>query len=106
MDHGLTIVRACKLLRLSRTAGSRMERDRDAIRVLNEIVSRKPRRGFESCAIDCAWTATVSTTRGYIGCTAPWSSICLDARANQFQCGQSDRSRHLTSSMLFGLWTS
>jgi putative transposase len=50
-DHGLSIVRACKLLRLSRTAwyrrpGSRMERDQDVIEVLNEIVSRKPRWGF------------------------------------------------------------
>jgi len=50
-DHGLSIVRACRLLRLSRTAwyrrpGSRMERDRDVIEVLNEIVSRKPRWGF------------------------------------------------------------
>ena len=50
-DHGLSIVRACRLLRLSRTAwyrrpGSRMERDRDVIGVLNEIVGRKPRWGF------------------------------------------------------------
>jgi hypothetical protein len=50
-DHELSIVRACRLLRLSRTAwyrrpGSRMERDRDVIEVLNEIVSRKPRWGF------------------------------------------------------------
>jgi putative transposase len=50
-EHGLSIVRACSLTKLSRTAwyrvpGSRMERDRGVIEVLNEIVARKPRWGF------------------------------------------------------------
>ena len=50
-EHGISIARACSVVRLSRTAwyrrpGSRMERDRDVIEVLNEIVDRKPRWGF------------------------------------------------------------
>jgi putative transposase len=50
-EHGISIVRACSVVRLSRTAWyrrpeSRMERDRDVIEVLNEIVGRKPRWGF------------------------------------------------------------
>ena len=50
-EHGLSIVRACSVVRLSRTAWYRaprssMERDRGVIEVLNEIVARKPRWGF------------------------------------------------------------
>ena len=50
-EHGLSIVRACSLMKLSRTAWyrvprSRMERDREVVEVLNEIVARKPRWGF------------------------------------------------------------
>ncbi len=50
-DHGLSIVRACSLTQLSRTAwyrrpASRMERDAEVIEVLNELVARKPRWGF------------------------------------------------------------
>jgi putative transposase len=50
-EHGLSIVRACSLMKLSRTAWyrvpqSRMEQDREVIEVLNEIVTRKPRWGF------------------------------------------------------------
>jgi putative transposase len=50
-DHGISIGRACRVVRLSRTAwyrrpGSCMERDRGVIEVLNEIVARKPRWGF------------------------------------------------------------
>jgi len=50
-DHGLSIVRACSLLKLSRTEwyrrpASRMERDVEVIEALNELVARKPRGGF------------------------------------------------------------
>jgi putative transposase len=50
-DHGLSIGRACRVVRLSRTAWyrqprSRMERDRAVIEVLNELVARRPRWGF------------------------------------------------------------
>ena len=48
-EHGLSIVRACGAVRLSRryrAPGSSMERDRGVIDVLNEIVARKPRWGF------------------------------------------------------------
>jgi putative transposase len=50
-EHGLSIGRACRVARLSRTAWYRrprscMERDRGVIEVLNEIVARKPRWGF------------------------------------------------------------
>jgi len=52
-EYGISIARACSVVRLSRTAwyrrpGSRMERDRDVIEVLNEIVGRKPRWGLEA----------------------------------------------------------
>ena len=47
----MSILRACNVVRLSRTAWYRaptsgMERDRGVIEVLNEIVARKPRWGF------------------------------------------------------------
>ncbi len=50
-EHGLSIVQACEVVRLSRTAWyrrpvSRMERDRDVIEVLSEISTRKSRWGF------------------------------------------------------------
>jgi putative transposase len=50
-DHGLSIGRACEVMRLSRTAWyrrprSHMERDRAVIEVLNDLVARKPRWGF------------------------------------------------------------
>ena len=50
-EHGLSIGRACKATRLSRTAWYRrprscMERDRAVIEVLNELVARRPRWGF------------------------------------------------------------
>jgi len=50
-EHGVSIVRACTLVKLSRTAWYRrptsgLERDRSVIDVLNEIVERKPRWGF------------------------------------------------------------
>jgi putative transposase len=50
-EHGISIVRACSLIKLSRTAWYRrpqssMERDAEVINVLNEIVGRKPRWGF------------------------------------------------------------
>jgi len=50
-DHGVSISRACTLVKLSRTAwyrqpASSMERDRSVIDVLNEIVARRPRWGF------------------------------------------------------------
>jgi putative transposase len=50
-EHGLSIGRACRVARLSRTAWYRrprscMERDRAVIEVLNEVVARRPRWGF------------------------------------------------------------
>ena len=50
-EHGLSIGRACRVTRLSRTAWYRrarssMERDRPVIEVLNELVARRPRWGF------------------------------------------------------------
>ena len=50
-EHGLSIGRACKATRLSRTAWYRrprscMERDRGVIEVLNGLVARRPRWGF------------------------------------------------------------
>jgi putative transposase len=50
-EHGLSIGRACRVARLSRTAWYRrprscMERDRAVIEVLNELVARRPRWGF------------------------------------------------------------
>jgi putative transposase len=50
-EHGLSIGRACRVARLSRTAWYRrpsscMERDRGVIEVLNELVARRPRWGF------------------------------------------------------------
>jgi putative transposase len=50
-DHGISIGRACKVVRLSRTAwyrrpGSSRERDRTVIELLNDLVARKPRWGF------------------------------------------------------------
>jgi len=50
-EHGVSIARACTLVKLSRTAwyrrpASSMERDRSVIDVLNEIVERRPRWGF------------------------------------------------------------
>jgi putative transposase len=53
-EHGISIVRACGLVKLSRTAWYRrpeesMERDREVIEALNGIVERKPRWGFWKC---------------------------------------------------------
>lgn len=50
-EHGVSIARACTLVKLSRTAwyrrpASSMERDRSVIDVLNEIVARRPGWGF------------------------------------------------------------
>jgi len=50
-EHGISIVRACSLIKLSRTAWYRrprssMERDGDVIDVLSELSCRKPRWGF------------------------------------------------------------
>jgi len=50
-EHGLSITQACGVVKLSRTAWYRqpvssMERDREVIEVLNELVARKPRWGF------------------------------------------------------------
>ena len=50
-DHKISITQACHLVKLSRTAWcrrppSRMERDREVIEVLNDLVSRRPRWGF------------------------------------------------------------
>ncbi len=46
-EHGLSIGRACRVARLSRTAWYRrprscMKRDRGVIEVLNELVARRP----------------------------------------------------------------
>ena len=73
-EHGISIARACSAVRLSRTAwyrrpGSRMERDRDVIEVLNEIVVRKPRWGFWKLHDRLRLKAATS---GCTGCTAPW----------------------------------
>jgi putative transposase len=53
-EHGISIVRACGLVKLSRTAWYRrpqvsMERDREVIEALNGIVERRPRWGFWKC---------------------------------------------------------
>jgi len=50
-EHGLSIGRACTVVRLSRTAWYRrprsgMERDRSVIKLLNELVARRPRWDF------------------------------------------------------------
>jgi len=50
-EHGVSIARACTLVKLSRTAryrrpASRMEGDRSVIDMLNEILARRPRWGF------------------------------------------------------------
>lgn len=50
-EHVVTIVRACGLVKLSRTAWYRRsqvstERDREVIEALNGIVERRPRWGF------------------------------------------------------------
>jgi hypothetical protein len=47
-EHGISITQACDVVKLSRTAWYRrpvssMERDQEIIKVLNEIVGRKPR---------------------------------------------------------------
>ncbi len=53
-DHGLSIQRACRLARLSRTAWYRppvtgMERDRNVVEALSAMVAAKPRWGFWKC---------------------------------------------------------
>lgn len=53
-EHGISIVRACGLVKLSRTAWYRrpqvgMERDREVIEALNGVVERRPRWGFWKC---------------------------------------------------------
>jgi putative transposase len=53
-EYGISIVRACGLVELSRTAWYRRpqastERDREVIEALNGIVDRKPRWGFWKC---------------------------------------------------------
>jgi putative transposase len=53
-EHGVSIVRACVLVKLSRTAWYRrshasMERDREVIEALNGIVEKRPRWGFWKC---------------------------------------------------------
>jgi putative transposase len=53
-EHSISIVRACGLVKLSRTAWYRrpatsMERDREVIEALNGMVEKKPRWGFWKC---------------------------------------------------------
>ena len=53
-EHRISIVRACDLVKLSRTAWYRqprldMERDREVIEALNTLVERRPRWGFWKC---------------------------------------------------------
>jgi putative transposase len=53
-EHGISIARACGLVKLSRTAWYRrpqvsMERAREVIEALNGVVERRPRWGFWKC---------------------------------------------------------
>lgn len=53
-EHGLSIVRACKAVRLSRAAFYRQridwsQRDADLIEALNSVVAKYPRWGFWKC---------------------------------------------------------
>jgi putative transposase len=53
-EHGISVVRACGLVKLSRTAWYRRpqtstDRDREVIEALNGIVERRPRWGFWKC---------------------------------------------------------
>ena len=53
-DHGISIVLACDLVKLSRTAWYRRpqastERDREVIDALNAMVDKRPRWGFWKC---------------------------------------------------------
>ena len=53
-EHGVSIMRACGLVKLSRTAWYRRsrastERDREVIEALNGIVAERPRWGFWKC---------------------------------------------------------
>jgi putative transposase len=53
-DHGLSIARACRIVRFSRAAHYRpprsaLERDAEVIRALREIIEKSPRAGFWKC---------------------------------------------------------
>ena len=53
-EHGLSVVRACRIVRFSRAAYYRSprpaeEKDAELIEALNAVVERRPRNGFWKC---------------------------------------------------------
>jgi hypothetical protein len=74
-EHQLSIQRACRIVRLSRTAYYQPplpanRRDAAVIAALTDAVARYPRWGFWKPLIDCASKAGYGTTSTCIACIA------------------------------------
>jgi len=96
-EHGLPIVRACQVARLSRAAYYKpgmdwAARDGEVIAALQAIVTKAQRWGFWKCHDRLRAQGFAGTTNGLGGCIASCASTCRGGPNGAFPNASGNRS--------------